>query len=111
MLSYFIWDFIKMWLINWFWVCEEKFIPVFTMSVLLIIQATFIPFHQLKVCMNSKFFLTWTQHFGLSKYNDENYEPNVVKDITKRALLGGNLGLGLDAGFTYTQKTYRLQQV
>ena len=41
---------------------------------------------------------------GLSKYNDENYEPNVVKDITKRALLGGNLGLGLDAGFTYYPK-------
>jgi hypothetical protein len=41
---------------------------------------------------------------GLSKYNDENYEPNVVKDITKRALLGGNLGLGLDAGFTYPKK-------
>jgi hypothetical protein len=47
---------------------------------------------------------------GLSKYNDENYEPNVVKDITKRALLGGNLGLGLD-GFMYNKKTYRLQQV
>jgi hypothetical protein len=48
---------------------------------------------------------------GLSKYNDDNYEPNVVKDITKRAL-GGNLGLGLDAGFTYyPKKPYRLQQV
>jgi hypothetical protein len=44
---------------------------------------------------------------GLSKYN-ENYEPNVVKDITKRALLGGNLGLGLDAGFTYTQKNIQI---
>jgi hypothetical protein len=42
---------------------------------------------------------------GLSKYN-ENYEPNVVKDITKRALLGGNLGLGLDAGFTYYPKKH-----
>ena len=41
---------------------------------------------------------------GITQYNDENYEPNVVKDITKRALLGGNLGLGLDAGFTYYPK-------
>ncbi len=41
---------------------------------------------------------------GLTKYNDENYEPNVVKDITKRAFLGGNLGVGLDAGFTYYPK-------
>ena len=41
---------------------------------------------------------------GISKYNDDNYEPNVVKDITKRGLLGGNLGLGLDAGFTYYPK-------
>jgi hypothetical protein len=43
---------------------------------------------------------------GLSNYNDEIYEPNVVKDITKRALLGGNLGLGLDAGFTYYPKKH-----
>ena len=41
---------------------------------------------------------------GFSKYNDDNYEPNVIKDITKRALLGGNLGLGLDVGFTYYPK-------
>ena len=41
---------------------------------------------------------------GITQYNDENYEPNVLKDITKRALLGGNLGLGLDAGFTYYPK-------
>jgi len=41
---------------------------------------------------------------GIAKYDDENYEPNVVKDITKRAFLGGNLGLGFDAGFTYYPK-------
>ncbi|MFV8393696.1 DUF5723 family protein [Flavobacterium sp. LB2P6] len=41
---------------------------------------------------------------GIAKYDDEDYEPNVVKDITKRAFLGGNLGLGLDAGLTYYPK-------
>lgn len=41
---------------------------------------------------------------GIARYNDEDQDPNVVKDITKRALLGGNLGLGLDAGFTYYPK-------
>lgn len=41
---------------------------------------------------------------GITQYIDKNYEPNVVKDISKRALLGGNLGLGLDAGFTYYPK-------
>lgn len=38
---------------------------------------------------------------GIAKYDDKGYEADVVKDITKRALLGGNLGLGFDAGFTY----------
>lgn len=41
---------------------------------------------------------------GVAKYDDEDYDPNVVKDITKRALLGGNLGLGFDAGLTYYPK-------
>lgn len=41
---------------------------------------------------------------GIAKYDDEDYDPNVVKDITKRALLGGNLGLGFDAGLTYYPK-------
>ena len=41
---------------------------------------------------------------GIAKYDDQDYEPNVAKDITKRALLGGNLGLGFDAGFTYYPK-------
>ena len=41
---------------------------------------------------------------GIAKYNDENNDLNLVKDITKRAFLGGNLGLGFDAGFTYYPK-------
>ncbi|MFV8369199.1 DUF5723 family protein [Flavobacterium sp. LB2R40] len=41
---------------------------------------------------------------GIAKYDDKDYEPNVVKDITRRALLGGNLGLGFDLGFTYYPK-------
>ncbi|MFV8340326.1 DUF5723 family protein [Flavobacterium sp. LB3P21] len=41
---------------------------------------------------------------GIAKYDDEDYDPNVVKDIAKRALLGGNLGLGFDAGLTYYPK-------
>ena len=41
---------------------------------------------------------------GIASFDDEDYEPNMVKDITKRALLGGNLGLGFDAGFTYYPK-------
>ena len=41
---------------------------------------------------------------GIAKYDDKGYDPNVVKDITKRAFLGGNLGLGFDAGFTYYPK-------
>ncbi|MEC5165819.1 hypothetical protein RCH18_001552 [Flavobacterium sp. PL11] len=41
---------------------------------------------------------------GIKEYFDETATPNVTKDITKRALLGGNLGLGFDAGFTYYPK-------
>lgn len=41
---------------------------------------------------------------GIAKYDDENNNPNLLKDITKRAFLGGNLGLGFDAGFTYYPK-------
>lgn len=41
---------------------------------------------------------------GFKEYFDENATPNVTKDIIKRALLGGNLGLGFDAGFTYYPK-------
>ncbi len=38
---------------------------------------------------------------GLAKYDDGNNNSDVVKDITKGAMLGGNLGLGFDVGFTY----------
>lgn len=38
---------------------------------------------------------------GIAKYDDKNYTPDVAKDITKRAFLGGNLGLGFDIGLTY----------
>ncbi len=38
---------------------------------------------------------------GLAKYDDENNDSDVVKDITKGVMLGGNLGFGFDAGFTY----------
>jgi hypothetical protein len=41
---------------------------------------------------------------GIAKYDDVDYDANVVKDITKRAFLGGNLGLGFDAGLTYYPK-------
>ena len=41
---------------------------------------------------------------GIAKYDDEGDESDVVKDITKRAFLGGNVGLGFDAGFTYYPK-------
>jgi len=41
---------------------------------------------------------------GIAKYDDGDYDSNVVKDITKKAFLGGNLGLGFDAGLTYYPK-------
>lgn len=41
---------------------------------------------------------------GIAQYDDADKDPNVVKDITKRAFLGGNLGLGFDAGLTYYPK-------
>lgn len=37
---------------------------------------------------------------GLSNYTD-NYTGNAKSDIIKKALFGGNLGLGLDLGLTY----------
>ena len=40
---------------------------------------------------------------GLSNYTD-NYTGNAKSDIMKKALLGGNLGLGLDLGLTYYPK-------
>jgi hypothetical protein len=38
---------------------------------------------------------------GITKYDDEGDATDVVKDIRKKALLGGNLGLGFDFGLTY----------
>lgn len=40
---------------------------------------------------------------GISNYTS-NYTGNVSSDIIKKMLLGGNLGLGFDAGFTYYPK-------
>jgi hypothetical protein len=41
---------------------------------------------------------------GISKYIDENYSGDAVKDFSKKAFFGGDLGLGFDAGFTYYPK-------
>ncbi|MBP6182659.1 DUF5723 family protein [Flavobacterium sp.] len=41
---------------------------------------------------------------GISKYIDANYSGDAVKDITKKAFFGGDLGLGFDAGLTYYPK-------
>ena len=38
---------------------------------------------------------------GIAKYDDKDDDSDVAKDIQKRTLLGGNLGLGFDAGITY----------
>lgn len=38
---------------------------------------------------------------GIAAYFDANREHDVRGDITKRAFFGGNLGLGMDVGFTY----------
>ena len=44
--------------------------------------------------LNSSGFLNYTQ----------NYTGNAASDISKKTLLGGNLGLGFDAGLTYYPK-------
>ncbi|OAZ05470.1 DUF5723 family protein [Flavobacterium succinicans] len=41
---------------------------------------------------------------GIAKYDDKGDDSDIVKDIQKRAFLGGNLGLGFDAGITYYPK-------
>ncbi len=38
---------------------------------------------------------------GVAKYGEEDNNADAGKDIRKGLLLGGNLGLGFDAGFTY----------
>lgn len=46
---------------------------------------------------------------GISKYTAEDYDGDVVSDIRKKALFGGDLGLGFDLGFTYyPQKNVQL---
>ena len=41
---------------------------------------------------------------GISKYIDEDYDGDVASDVQKQLLLGGDLGLGFDLGFTYYPK-------
>lgn len=41
---------------------------------------------------------------GISKYIDEDYSGDVVRDIKQKAFFGGDLGLGFDAGLTYYPK-------
>ncbi|MFM2367946.1 MAG: hypothetical protein RL619_242 [Bacteroidota bacterium] len=41
---------------------------------------------------------------GISKYIDANYSGDAVKDFSKKAFFGGDLGLGFDAGLTYYPK-------
>ncbi|WP_035673738.1 DUF5723 family protein [Flavobacterium sp. 83] len=41
---------------------------------------------------------------GISKYTEKDYSGDIVKDITKKAFFGGDLGLGFDAGLTYYPK-------
>ncbi len=42
---------------------------------------------------------------GFAKYDDDDYDKNNInKDILKKTFFGGNLGLGLDVGFTYYPK-------
>lgn len=41
---------------------------------------------------------------GISKYTEKDYSGDIVKDITKKAFFGGDLGIGFDAGLTYYPK-------
>ncbi|MEN9908176.1 MAG: hypothetical protein RLZZ540_1325 [Bacteroidota bacterium] len=41
---------------------------------------------------------------GISKYTADNYNGDVATDVQKQLLLGGDLGLGFDLGFTYYPK-------
>ena len=41
---------------------------------------------------------------GISKYIEKGYEGDIASDIQKKALFGGDLGLGFDLGFTYYPK-------
>jgi hypothetical protein len=44
---------------------------------------------------------------GIATYLDEEYEGDIATDFQKKALFGGNLGLGLDLGFTYYPEKYK----
>ncbi len=44
------------------------------------------------------------QTSGITSLTDLNTSSEAVKELRKRVLFGGNLGLGLDAGFTYHPK-------
>ncbi|GIZ10094.1 DUF5723 family protein [Flavobacterium sp. UMI-01] len=44
------------------------------------------------------------QTSGIADYIDGNYEESTVKNSVKKALIGSDLGLGLDVGFTYYPK-------
>jgi hypothetical protein len=41
---------------------------------------------------------------GIAKYDDEDYNGDVAKDIRSKVFFGGNLGVGFDAGLTYYPK-------
>lgn len=41
---------------------------------------------------------------GISKYIADDYDGDVATDVRKQLLLGGDLGLGFDLGFTYYPK-------
>lgn len=41
---------------------------------------------------------------GISKYIAEDYNGDVATDVQKQLLLGGDIGLGIDLGFTYYPK-------
>lgn len=46
---------------------------------------------------------------GISQFTSEDYEGDIARDIRKKALFGGDLGLGFDLGFTYyPQKNMQL---
>jgi hypothetical protein len=38
---------------------------------------------------------------GISKYLEKGYQGNIGSDMQKKALFGGDMGLGFDLGFTY----------
>ncbi|PRZ23931.1 DUF5723 family protein [Flavobacterium granuli] len=46
---------------------------------------------------------------GIAQFTAEDYDGDIARDIRKKALFGGDLGLGFDVGFTYyPQKNMQL---